>query len=136
MKRNYNIKIDFDDCDLRDVALSYALSASFIEHLCVIDASGPDASLFAGQKFDMVIFDDKHGSEEAVRALCREELRKNPYAIMIHVSTRPFKSNVLHLVGISEEFFLDYFQQLLGFCFLTHLVRNSMQDVHELTSRL
>lgn len=132
MKDSYFINIDLKDKKLRNSAVDVIMNTSFIERVCIFENFRSSNRFFMNSlPFDLCIFDDDYRPGEKIERFCAKSLKKHPDAVFIHVSDRPLKANSLHLIGIETDAFRNYFADLLGFCFLMHMVRESLINVKD-----
>ena len=120
----YKINLNIENASVSETILGYIDKASFIQRLCLIEGHIENSV-----PFDLFIFDDSAGSEQEIQKRCIERMRLNANALFIHIAVKPYKSNSCHLIGITEEMFMNNFSRVLGFCFLTHCMRNTFVNL-------
>lgn len=128
MENAYRISLDLVDEELTEIALAYLMGTKFINRLCVIETSKVGTERFSRLPFDMVVM-DKHGSEDDVKDYCRRWNERAPNAVLIHVNPEPVRCDSLRVIGVTRDLFIDYFLHLIGLCFLTRTVRDSISGV-------
>lgn len=131
MGKTYYVNLNIDDATLKDRAIEQLLQTAFIDQLMIIEDK-PD--LAENMSYNLIIFDSV-SSEEEIIDYCKRELLNSPKAIFIHLSeSDAIRNDDVHLVGVSKELFSEYFIHLIGMCFLTHTVRESVNDIQTLLS--
>ena len=129
MNKPYYIHLNFKNKQLKKLALAYILSNSFIRRCVITETDIIQNRLVPSIKQDLFIFDDKFADELAACAFCRDYLRKSPETIFVHIGVKQFEEKTLPIISISRRLFVDKFIHIIGFCFLTHMVRASLVNV-------
>jgi len=129
MNKPYYIRLDFKNKQLKKLALAYILSNSFIKRCVITEVDITQNRLMPLMRHDLFIFDDKFADELEATAFCREYLRKSPETIFVHIGVKQFEEKTLPIISISRKLFIDKFIHIIGFCFLTHMVRTSIVNV-------
>ncbi|OGV38665.1 MAG: hypothetical protein A2020_03840 [Lentisphaerae bacterium GWF2_45_14] len=125
MNNIYHIALDFKNNSLKDDVLANILDVPFLKKVCVTEDSGFSNRLFSDIPGNLIIFDDKVGIPE----YCRRKLRSSPTTLLIHLNEKPQRDDALHLIGMTPAFFKKGFHDLLGICYMLHLVRASITNV-------
>lgn len=129
MNKPYYIHLDFKNKQLKKLALAYILSNSFIKSSVITEPDINQNRLMPLMKHNLYVFDDKFADELEAAAFCREYLRKSPETIFVHIGVNQFEEKTLPIISISRKLFVDKFIHIIGFCFLTHMVRSSLISV-------
>jgi hypothetical protein len=92
--------------------------------------------MFADITGDLIVFDDIFASEAELKSFCEKKLESSPSSLFVHISKNPVRDNDLHLIGITEKFFMEHFAQLLGVCFMIYVVKQSVINVKGMIKEL
>lgn len=131
MKNTYYIFLDLRQSQNKQNVLKHLLAPSLIERICIFEGPGEVDGLIE-RPYDLIVFDHEE-SADSVKDFCRIRLETSPQALFIHISENdPVRCDSLHLVGISRELFDEYFIHLIGLCFLTYTIRESLEDIREI----
>ena len=126
MRKTYYVKLDFQDRTLKDLALSYLLSTLFINKICVQENTTKSNRFFPENTHDLIIFDDKYSTEKEISNYCKAYQGVSADTLYVHIGNVLFTDKSVPMISVSKEFFLERFMHVIGFCFLTHVVRNSV----------
>ena len=125
MNNIYHIALDFKDASLQNDVISRILDMSFLKKVCITEDSGFANRMFADVPGNLVIIDKMDGLAE----YCRRKLKQSPTTLFIHLNEKPQRNDSLHLIGMTPAFFRKSFHELLGVCYMLHLVRISIGNV-------
>lgn len=125
MNNTYHIALDFKNSSLKDEVLSRIFDMAFLKKVCVTEDSGFANRMFADVPGNLVIFDEKDG----IADYCRRKLEYSPTTLFIHLNEKPQRDDALHLIGMTPAFLKKSFHELLGVCYMLHLVRVSISNV-------
>lgn len=125
MNKTYHIALDFKNSSLKNEVLARILDMSFLKKVCVTEDSGFANRMFADVPGNLVIIDEKDG----IADYCRRKLEYSPTTLFIHLNETPQRDDALHLIGMTPAFFKKSFHELLGVCYMLHLVRMSISSV-------
>lgn len=129
MKKTYYVRLDFKDGNLKNLALSYLLNTPFINKICIQENTTRSNRLFRESTHDLIIFDDKYSVEKEILSFCKTYQQFSPDTLYVHIGNVQITDKSVPLISISRDFFLERFMHVIGFCFLTHVVRNSVISV-------
>lgn len=135
-KRIYHVALKMKNKKLRTCVLERILNSSFMTRLCVTEDSNFSNRMFSDVTGDLVVFDDIFASESDLKDFCEDRLKSSPSTLFVHISKKPVRDNDLHLIGITEKFFMEHFSQLLGVCFMIYVVRQSVINVKGMIKEL
>lgn len=125
MNKTYHITLDFKDYSLKNDVLARILDMPFLKKVCVTEDSGFANRMFADVPGNLVIIDEMDGMPD----YCRRKLSLSPTTLFIHLNEKPQRNDALHLIGMTPAFFKKSFHELLGVCYMLHLVRISISNV-------
>jgi hypothetical protein len=136
-KRTYHVALKMKNKKLRTCVLERILNSSFISKICVTEENDIVSNrMFADVPGDLIVFDDIFDSEAEAKSFCKAKLETSPGTLFVHISKAPVRDNDLHLIGITEKFFLEHFSQLLGVCFMIYVVKQSVSNVKGILKEL
>ena len=126
MRKTYYVKLDFKDGNLKKIALAHLLSTPFINKICVQENTTQSNRLFHESSHDLVIFDDKYSAEKEILNFCKAYQRLSADTLYVHIGDFQITDKSVPLICLSRDAFMERFVHVIGFCFLTHVVRNSV----------
>ncbi len=133
MPRDFNILLDMGDRLLAAFAVENAFEALEAEgRICLWEARLGKEGLPPPGLFCLIVFDDASPSSSRLSAFAEEAAKSCSPVVLLHVGDEPSGSFGPNVICMTRLLFMECFAQLLGFCYITHLVRGAIADTRKL----
>jgi len=135
MQRDFNILLDMGDKKLAEFAVKAAFSLESYGRLCVVEARLGEGELAYPARFGLAVFDESSPDVSRLEALGRRLEKSCAPLALLHVGGAPGGSFGPNVICMNMVLFKECFDQLVGFCYITHLVRGAIADTRDLLRR-